>query len=66
MVARTVNDFGSVNILVAAAGISHAHYGEEGPPDATPLTAKSFADWSKVMSVNLDGVFLWIARSPTR
>jgi len=58
MVARMVKELGGVDIVVAAAGISHAHYGEEGLPDAVPLTEKSFANWRKVISVNLDGVFL--------
>jgi NAD(P)-dependent dehydrogenase (short-subunit alcohol dehydrogenase family) len=58
MVAQMVKDLGSVNIVVAAAGISHAHYGEEGQPDITFLSNKSFANWRKVLSVNLDGVFL--------
>ena len=58
MVARMVKDLGGVNIVVAAAGISHAHYGEEGQPDITFLSNKSFANWRKVLSVNLDGVFL--------
>ncbi|HVN26963.1 MAG TPA: SDR family NAD(P)-dependent oxidoreductase [Candidatus Binataceae bacterium] len=58
MVARTVSELGSVDILVAAAGISHARYGEEGPGTPAPLTAKPLADWKKVLSVNLDGVFL--------
>jgi NAD(P)-dependent dehydrogenase (short-subunit alcohol dehydrogenase family) len=58
MVARMVKDLGSVNIVVAAAGISHAHYGEEGQADITFLANKSFANWRKVLSVNLDGVFL--------
>ena len=30
MVARAVSELGGVDILVAAAGISHARYGEEG------------------------------------
>ena len=58
MVAQMVKDLGSVNIVVAAAGISHAHYGEEGQPDIAFLSNKSFANWRKVLSVNLDGVFL--------
>jgi NAD(P)-dependent dehydrogenase (short-subunit alcohol dehydrogenase family) len=58
MVARMVTELGGVDIVVAAAGISHAQYGEEGPPDAVPLTEKSLANWRKVISVNLDGVFL--------
>jgi len=58
MVAQMVKDLGNVNIVVAAAGISHAHYGEEGQPDIMFLSNKSFANWRKVLSVNLDGVFL--------
>ena len=58
MVAQMVKDLGSVNIVVAAAGISHAHYGEEGQRDIAFLSNKSFANWRKVLSVNLDGVFL--------
>jgi len=58
MVARTVAELGGVDILVAAAGISHARYGEEGAGNPAPLTAKPLADWKKVLSVNLDGVFL--------
>jgi len=58
MVARTVSELGSVDILVAAAGISHARYGEEGPATPAPLSAKPLADWKKVLSINLDGVFL--------
>ena len=49
MVAQMVKDLGSVNIVVAAAGISHAHYGEEGQPDITFLSNKSFANWRKVL-----------------
>lgn len=58
MVARTVRELGGVDILVAAAGISHARYGEEGRGEPAPLSAKPLADWKKVLSVNLDGVFL--------
>ncbi|HLI78402.1 MAG TPA: SDR family NAD(P)-dependent oxidoreductase [Candidatus Binataceae bacterium] len=58
MVARTVSELGGVDILVAAAGVSHARYGEEGPGNPAPLTAKPLADWKKVLSINLDGVFL--------
>ena len=58
MVAQTVSELGGVNIVVAAAGISHARYGEEGQPAITLLSDKSLANWRKVLSVNLDGVFL--------
>jgi NAD(P)-dependent dehydrogenase (short-subunit alcohol dehydrogenase family) len=58
MVDRCVKEMGGVDILVAAAGISHARYGEEGTPAMGPLSEKPLADWRKVLSVNLDGVFL--------
>ncbi|HKM99593.1 MAG TPA: SDR family NAD(P)-dependent oxidoreductase [Candidatus Binataceae bacterium] len=58
MVDRCVKELGSVDILVAAAGISHARYGEEGTPAMGPLAEKPLADWKKVLSVNLDGVFI--------
>jgi NAD(P)-dependent dehydrogenase (short-subunit alcohol dehydrogenase family) len=58
MVDRCVKELGSVDILVAAAGISHARYGEEGTPAMGPLSEKPLADWKKVLSVNLDGVFI--------
>ncbi len=58
MVARMVAELGGLDIVVAAAGISHARYGEEGRGDFVPLTEKSFANWKRVLSVNLDGVFL--------
>jgi len=58
MVSRTVSELGGVDILVAAAGISHARYGEEGPSNPQPLAEKKLADWRRVLEVNLDGVFL--------
>lgn len=58
MAERMLKELGSVDIVVAAAGISHARYGEEGKPDIMLLSEKSFANWRKVLSVNLDGVFL--------
>jgi NAD(P)-dependent dehydrogenase (short-subunit alcohol dehydrogenase family) len=58
MVTRCVAEMGGVDILVAAAGISHARYGEEGTPAMGPLAEKPLADWKKVLSVNLDGVFI--------
>ncbi len=58
MVERMVAELGGVDIVVAAAGLSHARYGEEGTPAMAPLIDKPLADWKKVLSVNLDGVFL--------
>lgn len=51
---------GSIDILVAAAGVSHANY-RGGPNDKIrprPVPEKSLADWRKVIGINLDGVFL--------
>jgi NAD(P)-dependent dehydrogenase (short-subunit alcohol dehydrogenase family) len=58
MVERCVRELGSIDILVAAAGISHARYGEEGTPAMGPIAEKPLEDWRRVLSVNLDGVFL--------
>jgi NAD(P)-dependent dehydrogenase (short-subunit alcohol dehydrogenase family) len=58
MVERCVRELGPIDILVAAAGISHARYGEEGTPAMGPIAEKPLADWQRVLSVNLDGVFL--------
>jgi NAD(P)-dependent dehydrogenase (short-subunit alcohol dehydrogenase family) len=53
-----VKELGALDIVVAAAGISHARYGEEGQPPEQMTIDKPLADWRKVLSVNLDGVFL--------
>ncbi len=58
MVARTVAELGGLDIVLAAAGISHARYGEEGRPPVQMTIDKSLADWQRVISINLDGVFL--------
>ena len=58
MVARAVKELGKLDIVVAAAGISHARYGEEGDAPVQMTIDKPLADWRKVLSVNLDGVFL--------
>ncbi|MGH7950226.1 MAG: SDR family NAD(P)-dependent oxidoreductase, partial [Candidatus Binataceae bacterium] len=58
MVDRMVRDLGSVDILVAAAGVSHAGYGTDGQFAPCPLHQKPLADWRKVLAINLDGVFL--------
>jgi len=57
MVERAVAQLGGIDIVVAAAGLSHARYGSRGLKPQ-PLTEKPFADWRKVIGVNLDGVFL--------
>ncbi len=58
MITRTVAALGGLDIVLAAAGISHAHYGEEGRPPIQMTIDKPLADWRRVISVNLDGVFL--------
>src|SRR5438128_12476718 len=58
MDARMVKERGGVYCELEAVGISQSRYGEEVQPDAVPLTEKSLANWRKVISVNLDGVFL--------
>jgi NAD(P)-dependent dehydrogenase (short-subunit alcohol dehydrogenase family) len=58
MVATAVGELGGIDVLVAAAGLSNARYGEEGAAAMGPLTDKPLVDWRRVLSVNLDGVFL--------
>jgi NAD(P)-dependent dehydrogenase (short-subunit alcohol dehydrogenase family) len=59
MVERCVKELGSVDILLAAAGVSHSRYGAGPSTFAQPLVVeKAFEDWRKVLSINLDGVFL--------
>lgn len=53
LVAQAVDEFGGLNVVVPNAGIA----------TTTPLIETSFEDWRKVMSVNLDGVFLTIRHS---
>lgn len=50
LMQRTVEECGSLHVVVPNAGIA----------TTTPLVETSFADWRKVMAVNLDGVFLTI------
>ena len=60
MVARAVGEFGHIDILMCAAGVSHATYGLPGGEqyEFRPFTEKPLSEWHKVMSINLDGVFL--------
>ncbi len=58
MIARCIAALGGLDIVLAAAGISHARYGEEGRPPIQMTIDKPLADWRRVLSVNLDGVFL--------
>ncbi|RVW06071.1 glucose 1-dehydrogenase [Rhodococcus spongiicola] len=50
LVQRTVAEFGGLHVVVPNAGIA----------TAKPLLETSFEDWRRVMSVDLDGVFLTI------
>lgn len=54
MVARCVEGFGRVDILMAAAGILHA----PGVPGRRGVVDLTLADWQRVLDVNLTGVFL--------
>jgi NAD(P)-dependent dehydrogenase (short-subunit alcohol dehydrogenase family) len=57
MVERTVKELGSVDVLLAAAGVSHARYGE-GEVKHKLLHELSFEEWRRLMAINLDGCFL--------
>jgi NAD(P)-dependent dehydrogenase (short-subunit alcohol dehydrogenase family) len=62
-VARAVRELGGIDVVVAAAGLSHANYrlGEKpGSLRLAPVTETSLEEWRKIMSVNLDGVFLTV------
>jgi NAD(P)-dependent dehydrogenase (short-subunit alcohol dehydrogenase family) len=57
MVDRAAQDLGGIDIVLAAAGVSAANYGE-GAVKPKFLNELPFEEWRKVMSINLDGVFL--------
>ena len=48
MITRTVAALGGLDIVLAAAGISHARYGEEGRPPVQMTIDKPLADWRRV------------------
>lgn len=50
LVAAAVDAFGRIDVVVPNAGIA----------TTVPVAATTFADWRKVLDVNLDGVFLTI------
>ncbi len=58
MVDRTVRELGGVDILLAAAGVSHAQYGDGSKIVPLKLHEKPLADWRRVLEINLDGVFI--------
>ena len=61
---RCVDEFGRLDVAVAAAGVSHADYvsGEVREPDpdrtATYIANQDVEHWEKVLAVNLTGVML--------
>jgi NAD(P)-dependent dehydrogenase (short-subunit alcohol dehydrogenase family) len=57
MADRAAKELGGIDILMAAAGVSAANYGE-GQVRPKFLNELSFEEWRKVLGINLDGVFL--------
>src|SRR5215469_17082365 len=53
MVERAARELGGIDIVLAAAGVSAANYGE-GKVESKFLNELPFEDWRKVMSINLD------------
>ncbi len=61
MADAAVKAMGNIDISVAAAGVSHGAYGVPGGPqyhEPKIVAELDFAEWRKVLSINLDGVFL--------
>jgi NAD(P)-dependent dehydrogenase (short-subunit alcohol dehydrogenase family) len=57
MADSAANELGGIDVVLAAAGVSAANYGE-APIHPKFLNELPFEEWRKVMSINLDGVFL--------
>jgi NAD(P)-dependent dehydrogenase (short-subunit alcohol dehydrogenase family) len=57
MVERAVREMGGIDILVAAAAVPFANYGE-GKGNRWLLVEQPLEDWRRVMTINLDGTFL--------
>jgi NAD(P)-dependent dehydrogenase (short-subunit alcohol dehydrogenase family) len=65
LASRVVEEFGRIDVLVAAAGVSHAGYVSGAEQDRTGrdptagfVINKPVADWERVLAVNLTGVML--------
>jgi NAD(P)-dependent dehydrogenase (short-subunit alcohol dehydrogenase family) len=64
MVQRAVDEFGRIDTVLAAAGISNAAYvsgaprADDVPAEAGHLLNLPLADWNRVLAVNLTGVML--------
>jgi NAD(P)-dependent dehydrogenase (short-subunit alcohol dehydrogenase family) len=64
MVARTLAEFGRVDTVLAAAGISNSQYesgvaqDRDADLDSRLLINQSLGDWERVLAVNLTGVML--------
>ncbi|MEM7099115.1 MAG: SDR family NAD(P)-dependent oxidoreductase [Pseudomonadota bacterium] len=56
----TIADFGSIDTVVAAAGVAQANYvsGETTESLNNPLVDQSLQDWNRVIQINLTGVML--------
>jgi NAD(P)-dependent dehydrogenase (short-subunit alcohol dehydrogenase family) len=57
MADTAAQELGGIDIVLAAAGVSAANYGE-GKVKPKFLNELPFEEWRKLMSINLDGVFL--------
>jgi NAD(P)-dependent dehydrogenase (short-subunit alcohol dehydrogenase family) len=57
MTDAAARELGGIDIVLAAAGVSAANYGE-GKVKPKFLNELPFEEWRKVLAINLDGVFL--------